>query len=145
MARLLLITTLLFILLPSSALAVRPYRCNGMVQFRPCSSAAQIKLPGQAPKAMPHHLKKPSIKSTAKLLSSSYTALRGQKGQWRGYLAGKGLARLTLDIFQNGKRITSRYMGKVKLTPKDKRVSFAFESPTPKGRNWTWAIRVRTT
>lgn len=145
MARFLLITILAVLLLPTSALAAKPYHCNGRVQFRPCEPGAEPQLIRTRRDSPPRFSRRPSIKSKAKIVSSSFTALRGQKGRWRGYVSGVGLAQLTLDIFREGKRLTSKYMGKVNLTPQDKKVSFAFESSTPKGGNWTWAIRVRTT
>lgn len=127
-----------YMLCGQNALALRQYRCNGWVQYRPCDElvkpsllASQRAIPEAAPQI-------PSPKGKARIISPSFARSGGQLGTWKGRVEGKGDIHLHLHIVRGGKVETVWYMGHVKLNGKS--TSFKFITVPPKGSDWSWVI-----
>ena len=135
---------------PAKVMAGPPYRCNGMVQFRPCGqplatgrpvrpNSASVQLRPDIPRydVSPAALSRGSS-PYAEVLQQSMSPLGGATAQWRGSLRGNGKIQLQLLWFRDGVLATTRSMGTVKLVHKV--TSFAFRTSVPRGPGWTWKI-----
>lgn len=132
----------LFAGLVNPVFAAGPFRCNGRIQFSPCPKAALT----ESPLAMPTLLytrsvttKKKSSFHYAEVVSSSFSRLSKDRGEWSGRVRGMGTVNLKLLVYRRGEFESSRYMGSVTL-PKDKSTIFKFRSALPKGVAWTTRI-----
>ena len=128
--------TALFLLVPT-AHAIKPVRCAGKIQFRPCDqSVPDIRAGYRKPKTSAAR----NISNTAafaEVVESRYRSLNRRDGRWEGRVTGRGYVELTLLINQGG-RTSTRQMGGVEL--EDETTSFAFVSSRPNGDDWTWRI-----
>ena len=126
------------------------YRCNGMVQFRPCgqdiatgrpvrtkSSSVQLRTDIPRFDVSTTALSRGS-QAYAEVLNQSMSPYGASTGQWRGTLRGNGNIRLQLLWFRDGVLSTTRSMGNVKLVHKT--TSFAFRTSVPHGSGWSWKI-----
>lgn len=150
---------------PSVLQAAHQFRCNGKVQYRPCSTpVANGKLAakrepkrtltgaltqlGNTWRARPrsdfssgdvlanaNDVRGPIY---AKVMQQSYARLSAREGQWRGVVRGNGDIHLTLQILRSGDVVASRYMGHVQLV--EKSTSFNYKSVPPPGGDWGWRI-----
>lgn len=121
--------------------AARQYRCNEMIQYRPCEQKMDESTREQdgTGSAGGESGKRQLQTNTARVFDDSFEALSEVEGIWRGKVAGKGFVKLNLHIFRNGHQIERRYMGGVELDGNS--TYFAFKSSLPEGENWTWVIR----
>ena len=138
----------------AEALAIKQYRCNGYIQYRPCNQNAARGYRGGTYSILSNAQRKAARSSRdahAKLKETegvaygvikkqTYKRITNITGQWRGIVEGNGTLRLTLQILRNGDVESSRFMGEVAL--KNKSTSFNFVSAPPKGSDWTWHILV---
>lgn len=140
----------IFILLlsfPGNAFA-RTYRCNGMVRHRPCEQEVTGDnfrvLHNPSSQAMRTHsgssrgALKPGFFS--KVSGASFEPIDKTLGRWRGFISGNGLVHLHMQIYRNKVLESTRYMGKILLSPSDRSIPFRFESALPKGTDWSWNI-----
>jgi hypothetical protein len=149
-----ILTVVITTLLVSSTAQARVWRCDGVVQFRPCeqsfsvdtdrSERAGLPLSDVASSSTRASLRRraPTPRPGAiAVLKQKYRKVSSSVGHWYGRIGGNGPAHLYLEIFHQGKRISKRYMGNVNLTPDDKSISFNFTGPIPKIAGWTWKVR----
>ncbi|MCO6432260.1 MAG: hypothetical protein J5J00_15510 [Deltaproteobacteria bacterium] len=130
--------------------AARQYRCNGMIQYRPC--LAESATPRAGFRALEQAQRKAIISARhgsavpatasnftfAKIVKASYKRLSSVSGQWRGIVEGNGNIKLTLHIIRNGAIESTRFMGQIAL--RNKKTSFNFVSAPPAGKGWTYTI-----
>ena len=119
-------------LVAPSAHAIKPVRCAGKIQFRPCDQSV--------PEMRAGLRKRKSVVPTdafGEVVESRYRSLNRRDGRWEGRVTGRGYVELTLLINQSG-RTSTRQMGGVDL--QDETTSFAFVSSRPDGNDWTWQI-----
>lgn len=128
----------------TDAWAIRQYRCEGRIQYRPCDEPFRgptgigmgidtgVALRAQA------RLPKPNGPLFAEVLESRFERLSAREGIWRGRIRGNGLVRLRLEIVEGAAAAPPRFMGHVPLA--NKATWFAFRSVAPAGKNWTWRI-----
>jgi hypothetical protein len=131
----------------SNAQALNQYRCNGRVQYKPCQTdyinnykpSLQNSIHRIAKNSLKlNNNKKKSDSLFAEVIDSNFRNLANKDGQWRGRLRGNGDIYLTLQILNQGKPQSTKYMGKVTLANGE--TSFNFISAAPKGKNWSWKI-----
>jgi hypothetical protein len=87
-----------------------------------------------------HYHQKNNQIVNASLVSSEYKKISPTRGQWSGWLEGKGPVELKLTILDSGVPISTRYMGKVTLMGRS--IPFEYESFLPKQKKWNWEISV---
>lgn len=126
----LVLASLTVVLSADSAEAIPFHRCNGRIQYRPCTV--------EVSKSMPRPMRSSSPNEYARVVSSEFSELPRREGVWRGSVAGNGRVHLRLLIRKNGIIQSSRYMGNVDLA--DRSTTFAFRSVTPPGKDWSWDI-----
>ncbi len=142
----LLILIVSFGITTRSASAVKPYRCNGKVQFTPCEKggASPTIAISDAVEGTVRPTNDPrfviSGKRYATLLKSNFTSLTRTTGLWSGVVKGNGLIETELQIYRNGNLEVRRYMGHVWL--RNKETPFKITSALPAGRGWDWKIAV---
>ena len=121
----------------TSAHAIRPVRCAGRIQFRPCDQSVPDMRAGLRKQgAKTARVSSPSA-TYAEIVESRYRSLNHRDGRWEGRVNGRGYVELTLLINQAGRRST-RQMGGVEL--EGETTSFAFVSSRPNGNDWSWQI-----
>jgi hypothetical protein len=59
-------------------------------------------------------------------------------GTWKGLVEGNGMIHLFLEILRGEAVEERRFMGNVLLHGKS--TTFAFVSPLPQGKDWTWRV-----
>ena len=137
MRALILITLTTLLVQVPDAYAIRPVRCAGKIQFRPCDqSLPDMRAGFRKPKTSTARGNL-STAAFAEVVESRYRSLNRRDGRWEGRVTGRGFVELTLLINQDG-RTSTRKMGGVDL--EDETTSFAFVSSRPSGDDWTWRI-----
>ncbi|MBN8548834.1 MAG: hypothetical protein J0M12_05930 [Deltaproteobacteria bacterium] len=143
--------TFLSLSLSTPAAAGTQYRCNGMVQYRPCGqeiatgrttrskTAAAPSLRTDVPRydVSPRAFSK-NTGAYAEVLNQSMSPIGASTAQWRGSLRGNGSIRLQLLWYRDGVLSMTRSMGVVKLVHKT--TSFAFRTSVPRGPGWSWKV-----
>lgn len=144
----------------SPAWAARQYRCSGKVQYRPCDvplgkgQLASTRIGstlgstnGTDSRGSASRLSSPSVSGElyAKVLENSFLGpgARAPKakittGTWKGLVEGNGMVHLFLEILRGEAVEERRFMGNVLLH--GKATTFAFVSPLPHGKDWTWRV-----
>ena len=125
-------------------MALKQYRCNGRVQYRPCevdpawekNRADFRRSAGKRARWAPLN---EDSSTSPRIFEDSYERASESEGLWRGRVAGNGLVHLNLYIYKRGRLHIKRYMGSVALKNED--TFFAFKSPLPDGDDWTWVIK----
>jgi hypothetical protein len=127
-------------LFPGTTFAVKPHRCNGMVQFRPCDGEAAALPPRAAAPETPRPAqRRPAAPPWyARVVSSNFQRLASGDGVWRGKVEGNGLIELELQIVRRGNLESSRRLGRVRLSNKSS--SFVLKTPVPHGNDWSWTL-----
>lgn len=128
--------------------ALRQYRCNGRVQYRPCDTETEMEdglttaSSGPVGRARwtPMHSGKGA---EPRVFEDTFEIASEHEGIWRGQVAGDGLIELNLYIYRGGHLDTQRYIGAVELHGET--TFFAFKSFLPGGDDWTWVIKARAT
>lgn len=145
-----LLTSLNLFSAPAKVVASPSYRCDGMIQYRPCGQALATGRPSRTGSNkvhlrsdIPRYDLSPAALSKgsspyAEVLEQTMSPLGSSTGQWRGSLRGNGRIQLQLQWFRDGVLNSTRAMGTVKLVHKV--TSFAFRTSLPRGPGWTWKI-----
>ncbi|MBX7143162.1 MAG: hypothetical protein K1X79_01805 [Oligoflexia bacterium] len=155
LANILIIATLV-VGTASPAHAIRLYRCNGMIQQRPCSQSIED-ITGRRviqPSAVRRHLPAPieaeqprfsfdRSKLYARVISHSFQRLNSREGKWQGKIEGNGEVHLVLEWFEAEALMERNAMGSVTL--KDSATSFGFRTALPRESNWTWRLSAYAT
>lgn len=130
---------------PHEAYALKSYRCDGKIQFRPCGT----ELPGSRiisqnsrsnrdnPEIDPINAKIPGTRF-ARIDEPTFSTHSKGTGMWKGFIEGNGKINLTLQILQNGELLESRAMGQTYLL--NSKTTFTFTSPLPRVAGWTWNV-----
>ncbi|MDC0357630.1 hypothetical protein OAO01_02360 [Oligoflexia bacterium] len=148
MRKILIVVLVCAMVWPGLVSASTLYRCNGLVQYRPCSQPfSYVEQNAAVPKLRTiSYTRKTRVKhnkpAVGKVLTQSYRRISKRQGLWKGRINGKGDIRLRLLIFRNGALESTRYMGNVYLTPTDNSISFNFRSSLPRGSNWSWKVQI---
>ncbi len=135
-----MLALLLLLFCTQEAIASRQHRCDGRVQYRPCAEkiepgpsrpysserAALSSSPGQG-RTIAINVENPSLRD-----------FNGNEGVWTGAIKASGTIHLKLQFYRDGKIISTRYMGKTKLS--GQKSSFMIRSALPHGNNWSWKI-----
>ena len=120
--------------------AIRQYRCNGMIQYRPCETDPANRSAFQQP------IKYDQVKTKVGITGPRYAKVQSQHfskdspghGLWKGVIKGNGFVELSLNIFRNGQLESTRFMGHLWLANKDS--TYRFRSTLPAGKDWTWKV-----
>lgn len=126
--------------------ALRQYRCDGRVQYRPCETKPEMTDEGTA--AVSHQGKArwtrihPGTRKEPRVFEDTFEKANEGEGIWRGQVAGNGLVHLSLYIYRRGRLQTQRYMGAVELN--EETTYFAFKTVIPHGDDWTWVIKAHS-
>lgn len=141
---------------PEPAHAVRLYRCNGMVQQRPCTQSIEDITGRRVIEGSPKRTRPlPSImneqprfsfdrsKLYARVISHSFQKLSPREGQWRGKIEGNGEVHLVLEWFDSDALVERSAMGSVTL--KASSTSFGFRTALPRSPLWTWKLSAYAT
>jgi hypothetical protein len=123
-------------LVVAPAHAVRQYRCNGVIQYRPCTDLSTI----TRVKSGPWYRK--TGPSYSMVLGTKFQRRDKDTGHWSGEVEGRGNIRLFLRLMKDGHLFEERYMGQVLLS--GKKTTFNFLSSLPRERGWDWQIITRT-
>ena len=142
---LLTVCTLLFC--SDKAFALKTYRCDGRIQFRPCdmdfagspiiNSHAHKNAKSEDLDHIDLGAKIPGPRF-ARVDDPEYSEVSPSLGKWRGTIQGNGRIALTLQFIKNGNLVNSRNMGETYLM--NSKTYFAFTSPLPKQPGWSWNI-----
>ncbi len=121
----------------------RQYRCNGLVQYRPCEPIdEQDSISAARVANRSSRLNKPALASTdlffAKVLEQTYKPGKARLGTWSGKIRGNGDISLHLQLLRNGQVDETRYMGHVFLP--NKSTTFRFKSSVPADNDWSWRV-----
>ncbi len=140
------ITTVLTLAGVTPSFALRQYRCNGRVQYRPCESddglaAASAASPSVRRGRARWTPARPGNRMEPRVFEDTFEKAGEHEGIWRGQVAGDGLIELKLYIYRRGRLDTQRYIGAVELHGET--TFFAFKTTLPEGNNWTWVIKAR--
>lgn len=140
-----LLTVCMVLSVPADGFALKQYRCDGRVQFRPCGD--EIAGPRiisesktsrrRAPDRDPISENIPGERF-ARVDDPTYSQMNGTTGMWRGRIQGNGKIALVLQILQNGNLIEARQMGETYLM--NASTTFAFTSPIPRTAGWSWNV-----
>lgn len=122
------------------AFAIKQYRCNGMVQYRPCEEKSSSHSAFQQP------INEVKTKNRVGITGPRYAKVKSQyfskeskdHGLWKGVIRGNGFVELSLNIFRHGELESKRFMGHLWLANKDS--SYRFRSVLPQGKDWTWKV-----
>ncbi|NMC62139.1 MAG: hypothetical protein GYA55_03130 [SAR324 cluster bacterium] len=139
---LIFIAVFLSILISDSSFALKQYRCDGRVQYRPCGESfnGQIKaLSALSSTRARWSPKKGRSGEEARVFEDSFERVSITEGLWKGRVAGDGKITLKLYIFKEGRILETRHIGSVELN--NESTYFAFKSSLPRDRNWTWVIK----
>lgn len=134
---------------PDFAWAQRQYRCDGVVQYRPCDEPLEnysppsklqrtYPVPPPSAKGIVRAASRNSRGYYAKIREQSLFKLPGNMGNWKGSVEGNGQVHLNLRIYRNGSIESTRYMGSVPLKNND--TTFSFKTVLPQGKGWTWKV-----
>ncbi len=141
-----------------SAAALKLYRCQGRVQYRPCDMPLSAVVGGKAIEFRSSTTDEPRARysgssedplSYAKLLSTRYALLpasyakhsAARFGEWSGVVEGNGHIDLYLKILRPGHSEELLRMGDTILSGQSS--SFLFKGAVPKEKNWSWEIIAR--
>jgi len=127
------------------AFALRQFRCQGRIQYRPCEidesepyrafmrSTLGTGIPQVQDSRFP--IRGPRY---AKIVKSSFSKLTKATGLWSGVVKGNGLIETELHIYRHGNLESKRYMGHVWL--QNKQTPFRMTSAIPTGGGWDWQV-----
>ena len=145
--RVLLITAVISLVIsPMVSLAENgPFRCNGVVQHRPCGQPIATGPKRYVFAVNPNQgagvRREPATPGAfLKVLKQKFSQTSPTEGLWWGEIAGHGNARLFLAFLRNGQVESRDSMGSLKLDKREGAVSFRFRSSTPKLPGWNWRV-----
>lgn len=135
MKLLILALPILIALAPPDAEAMRPVRCNGRIQFKPCTVDAPSNLEARR---VQRTAKRHSQAQFARVIDPKLTKVASGRGNWHGRVEGNGTITLSLQILRRGVLESKLHMGSVVL--RNKSTPFSFLSSLPRGGDWSWNI-----
>lgn len=115
----------------------KQYRCDGRIQYRPCTERVVT-----SPKMVAYRRgsSQPEDRSLyARVVEKGFKQLSDTDGQWKGIVEGHGKVHLSLEIAKDGKLDSRWNMGAVELR-QGRRSWFVFRANVPQDSRWTWSI-----
>lgn len=147
---------------PCPSLAHGPYRCHGVVQFRPCNQAFSYDEQGQASvegaiPTIPSQAQTAAVQTRseaprfgyvyssgfARITSHTFRRVSEDEGVWNGIVEGSGRVHLQLQWFKSGALHSTLPMGSVVLS--NRSTTFGFRTAVPHGDDWTWRLTAFST
>ena len=114
--------------IPTTASAAKLYRCNGVVQYRPCSETEANTEDSQI-----------GDKDEVEVSEINFKELENNLGYWKGTIKTNGRVNIWL-IFKNPQNtvIQKKLIGIKQIS---KKLTFSFKTSLPNSENWNWQIR----
>jgi len=134
------------IIIPAAPVYAKTYRCEGLIQFRPCDVALHTpKRPVYVPNTNSSRRYSPALDrlgqfAAPQISKTTFKKLSNGEGIWRGFVSGVGKVALALQIKESGKKANHYSIGQLEILPTENPVRFTYKSVVPRGANWTWRV-----
>lgn len=142
-----LLFLLTFVFCTHDALALKQFRCNGRVQYQPCTENSRIPMhrndisearaSRRIPQVPPNQIGIKGLRY-AEVTEQHFKKLSKDRGQWSGKFRGNGFVELTLEGRLKGKVVHTQYMGGLWL--KNRPSTYNYKGPLPKSSKVSWQV-----